>query len=244
MPNAPTRDRPEDLSLLFTIKRVLERLMADPGTGVYVDVAELYDHARRKSPVAKAFPSAKALSRFLRTQHEKGILKQVIPHYSENVFNDAQFDVRFHRERGTMGTGPKARTVKSLKIDSDRKRTVVTASGVRVRSQQERLIHDALCMVGHFIVEYEFLLTDFGSAKDVDFKITNTLTGKVFHWEHFGMTNNEHYKDGVARKLEWFRSNGFRMVEEGGDLIVTYYTSEHALQSAVQRYLTVMGSSG
>lgn len=89
----------------------------------------------------------------------------------------------------------------------------------------------------HFTFRYEFPLRAIGSTRNVDFHIINNKTRTEYFWEHFGMTNSEHYKDGLVEKLEWFKNAGYRTVEDGGNVIFTYYRNEHDFHRSVQRYI-------
>ena len=54
---------------------------------------------------------------------------------------------------------------------------------------------------GELSIRQDHQLIHDGETKYVDFFIYNKLKKSKYYWEHFGMTNNEKYKDEVAEKL-------------------------------------------
>ena len=219
---------------------MLDQLMNDQGTGVEVRLNELYEHARRSTLLHAEFPTAKAFSRFMREQHQTGYLKQVIPNCAVDTSIHSHYEWTFHRQVAVAIPSSPAEALLSNNRHRDRKKTIITARGERVRSQQERAIHDALYKVAHFTFRYEFPLFAFGSNKDADFHIINNRTRKEYYWEHFGMTNSEYYKDRIADKVEWYSQAGFKRLEEGGNLIYTYYTDEHSFHRSIEQYITAI----
>lgn len=226
--------------LLETIKRILDGIMNDPGTGVQIRLTELYDHARRDAAIAQAFPSPKQFNQFMRAHHQRGVLKQVIPNYTVDTSVHTHYEWYFHRQVAVVPAGPAAEAIESNNRNRDWKKTIITASGEHVRSHQERAIHDALYKVGHFVVQYEFPLHAFGSNKDVDFRILNNKDRKEYYWEHFGMTNSEFYKDRMTEKLKWYSDAGFKTLDQGGNLIYTYYTGENAFHRSIQQVIAAI----
>lgn len=222
---------------MLAIKAVLDQLMNDPGTGVEIRLNELYDHARRVPQIAAAFPTPKSFSQFLRAEHNNLRMKAVIPNYTVDTFIHSHYEWKFHREVIVSIAAGEAEALMSNDRYRDHKKNILTASGELVRSHQERFIHDALNRVSHFRFRYEFPLHAFGSNKNVEFHIQNVKTGKEYFWEHFGMTNSEYYKDGVVKKLEWYKDAGFKPLEEGGAVIFTYYRNEHDFHRSVQRII-------
>lgn len=211
--------------------------MNDPGTGVHVRLNELYDHARRDLLVQRALPTSRAFSQFMRAEHNSMRLRSVIPNYTVDTFVHERYEWFFHREVVAIPAEGKADSLLSIDRYKDHKKKIRTSSGELVRSHQERFIHDALNRVPHFTFRYEFPLRAIGSTRNVDFHIINNKTRTEYFWEHFGMTNSEHYKDGLVEKLEWFKNAGYRTVEDGGNVIFTYYRNEHDFHRSVQRYI-------
>jgi hypothetical protein len=41
----------------------------------------------------------------------------------------------------------------------------------------------------------------------------------------------------MTDKIEWYRNNGFRNIEDGGNLIYTYYSTDNRLKKDVDKYL-------
>jgi hypothetical protein len=70
--------------------------------------------------------------------------------------------------------------------------------------------------------------------------IKNIETGKTFYWEHFGMTNDIQYLENMQKKRYWYKENGFSQVEEGGELIYTYYTDDKELIRDIDNYIELI----
>lgn len=62
-----------------------------------------------------------------------------------------------------------------------------------------------------------------------DFTILNPQTGQVFYWEHFGMMDNQKYRDKTIQKLQMYFNNN---ILPGINLITTYETKENPLTLA------------
>lgn len=87
---------------------------------------------------------------------------------------------------------------------------------------------------------YERPLTARGQTRYPDFTIRNKRTNTVFYWEHFGMTDNPSYADGMAEKLAWYRQISYKSIEENGRLIVTVYENAAQFIDAVARMIQRM----
>ena len=97
-----------------------------------------------------------------------------------------------------------------------------------------------LLAVRHFDVYYKRPLTARGQTRYPDFTIRNKRTNTVFYWEHFGMTDNPAYADGMAEKLAWYRQISYKSIEENGRLIVTVYENAAQFIDAVARMIQRM----
>lgn len=62
-----------------------------------------------------------------------------------------------------------------------------------------------------------------------DFTILNPKTGQVFYWEHFGMMDNQKYREKTIQKLQVYFNNN---ILPGINLITTYETKENPLTLA------------
>lgn len=99
----------------------------------------------------------------------------------------------------------------------------IACNGEALVSRQELQIYEFLLEQEWLEVCYEMEFVGSDHTSYPDFTIRNLVTGKVFIWEHLGMTNNEHYLNEIPRKLEWFKTQGIESVENGGSLIITFY---------------------
>ncbi|GGF44194.1 hypothetical protein GCM10011339_35870 [Echinicola rosea] len=89
-------------------------------------------------------------------------------------------------------------------------------------------------------VRHDHHSTFHGESKLADFFIWNRLTNKKFYWEHFGNTNSENYKEGIPEKIFWYKINGHKIAEKGGDLIYTYYVNENQFLKDIEKYINLI----
>jgi hypothetical protein len=90
------------VKLLRRIKAVLDVLMANPMTHAEIRLNELYDHLRRDPQIHAAMPTSRATSQFLRSMHQQGLMKQVIPNYRVDTFTHEMYQWYFFRDTGKM----------------------------------------------------------------------------------------------------------------------------------------------
>ena len=99
----------------------------------------------------------------------------------------------------------------------------IACNGEALVSRQELQIYEYLLEQKGLHVTYEKEFVGSDHTAYPDFTVKNMSSGKEFVWEHFGMTNNENYLDRLPRKLEWFEKQGAKTIEQGGNLILTFY---------------------
>ena len=98
--------------------------------------------------------------------------------------------------------------------------SIVTASGVLVRSKSEALIANALTAAGQtFIYEKALYLGSKNYAFFPDFTILRLSDMKEIYWEHFGMMDDLHYMEDALKKISAYIENG---IIPGVDLICTF----------------------
>jgi len=94
----------------------------------------------------------------------------------------------------------------------------LTRSGILVRSKSERTIADILDQNGiPYRYEAEFAFR--GGIKSPDFTINRPYDGKLFLWEHFGLIEQEDYRQNANKKLDFYNRHGFYPFK---NLICTY----------------------
>jgi hypothetical protein len=103
----------------------------------------------------------------------------------------------------------------------------LTNSGIRVRSKSERTIADALHQYA-IPFRYEAALALDSEIKYPDFAIFRPSDGKLFLWEHFGLMDQDVYREKAIDKLYIYTRNGFYPFV---NLICTY---EQTLQNPSQ----------
>ena len=93
-----------------------------------------------------------------------------------------------------------------------------TERGEIVRSKSEKIIADKLYAMG-IPYSYECRLSVQGAPiMYPDFTILNTATRKTWYWEHFGLTDDNSYRDNMSHKLNIYESSGLFL---GDELIIT-----------------------
>lgn len=102
---------------------------------------------------------------------------------------------------------------------------ISTSAGVKVRSKSEALIVSVLHK-SNIPFRYECRMTLKGIEIFPDFTIKHPKTGKIILWEHFGMMDDEKYRNNVVSKLQLYISNGFIPTI---DIITTYETKKHPI---------------
>ena len=101
----------------------------------------------------------------------------------------------------------------------------ITKNGEQVRSKSEVLIANALSDAGIPYL-YEKPLQLFDRTVLPDFTILDLRRRKTIYWEHFGMMEQEKYKDKAYEKIISYQRAGYMM---GVDLIATFESSSRPL---------------
>ena len=89
---------PEDLKILKRIGERLDLLMKDPYTSVEIRSNELYEYAIKDKYLTSKFKNQREFNQFLRKQHDKGYLKQIIPNCRVDDTNRKFFQWYFRRK--------------------------------------------------------------------------------------------------------------------------------------------------
>ena len=87
------------------------------------------------------------------------------------------------------------------------------------RSKSELIISERLINAG-ITYEYEKPIKLGNNTRYPDFTIENDY-GDIYYWEHCGLMNNKDYKKRWKKKLQLYKANGIRPIEDGGNLIIT-----------------------
>jgi hypothetical protein len=94
----------------------------------------------------------------------------------------------------------------------------LTSSGIRVRSKSERSIADALDQY-EIPYHYEAALALDSEKRYPDFTIYRPSDGKMILWEHFGLMDQDRYRNKSIEKLSFYARHGFFPYD---NLICTY----------------------
>lgn len=103
-----------------------------------------------------------------------------------------------------------------------------TLCGIHVRSKSETIIANML-FANNIPFRYENLLQINGSTFYPDFTIRNPKTNKLCYWEHFGLMDNDEYRESAINKINMYCKND---IIPDVNLILTYETKKHPLDSS------------
>ena len=230
---------PKDYSLLRELKIRIDEYFRTCNTKKVARSNDIYDYVHNKEPFKTEFHTAIEFNRFLRRNHDKGVLTQLIPNSTIDTSISSYYQWRFYpldkpiKDHSTIDEKNLATShLSKNSIFSDNKQ-FVASKGIKVRSKQELFIINKLLSEDIFDVYYERPLKVDVYAKYPDFTIWNKKTKTVFHWEHFGMGDNSDYSDHMTSKLEWYRHKGYHLINEGGTLILTYFENETKFSETV-----------
>jgi len=228
---------PKEYKLLKEIGKSLDNFLKSPDTPVEIRSTELYEIVSKNSNLKTEFPSGKIFNQFLRKHHQNEIMSSFLSYRVDTTSkNFYQWHFRMkdiNHESETINN----ETVEGTYNYYKNSKTNIASDGTRLNSKQEVFIYEQLKKCSHLLIKTEYPVTKYGETKYVDFIIQNKLNTKKFYWEHFGMTNNERYKSKMVDKIEWYSKNGFKIIESGGNLIYTYYSSNNRLKKDVDKYI-------
>jgi hypothetical protein len=99
--------------------------------------------------------------------------------------------------------------------------------GKLLRSKSEAII-DLLLYKNRIPFHYEEKLMLGGLTIYPDFTIRHPETGRYFYWEHFGLMDNEKYRNHACDKFRLYCQNG---IMPSINLIMTFETGENPLSA-------------
>ncbi len=225
-----------DYSMLKKIDSEIDLFFSASFSSKEVRSTDIYDFIKFKEPFKKRFHSGIDFNRFLRRMEQSGLLKAVIPNISVDTSNSSFYQWRFYRKTTSNSNDVNADSVETNFRFFKGNKTVLANDGVMLRSLQEKYIYNRLLNEKEFLVYYERKLKE----RYPDFTIANKNTKVVYIWEHFGMTNNIQYLEKIDERLEWYRSHGYKYIENGGRLVVTFYKNDNEFESTVERIIELM----
>lgn len=113
--------------------------------------------------------------------------------------------------------------------------TIMTNSGVRVRSKSEKIMADYFDSIG---LQYKYecpLQLKKQFTVYPDFTFLSKKTGKEIYWEHDGMMDSQDYAQSAVKKIESYENSG---IFPGERLILTFETSTTVLNMEIVKRLT------
>lgn len=103
-----------------------------------------------------------------------------------------------------------------------------TLCGIHVRSKSETIIANTL-FTNNIPFRYENPLQINGTTIFPDFTIQNPKTNKLCYWEHFGLMDDDDYRESAINKINMYCKND---IIPDVNLILTYETQKHPLDSS------------
>lgn len=97
--------------------------------------------------------------------------------------------------------------------------------GKMLRSKSEVII-DMMLYKNNIPFRYEGKLILSGIEMYPDFTVRHPATGKIIYWEHFGLMDEELYRDNACNKIKLYCEHG---IIPSVNLITTYETKQHPL---------------
>ena len=98
-----------------------------------------------------------------------------------------------------------------------------TRKGEIVNSKSEVIIADRLYALGiHYHYEKPLELNEGATHRKPDFTILHPYTLETYYWEHFGLMDNEEYRNQAKAKIELYALNG---IIQGKNFMTTFETS-------------------
>lgn len=231
---------PKEYKLLKEIGNSINEYLKSPDTPVEIRSNELYDLISKNHSLKSEFQTGRHFNQFLREQHKNGIMHSFLSYRvdtSNNNFYQWYFRKKQDQSKDEVVNNETLEGTFNYYKDS---KINIASDGIKLNSQQEVFIYDQLKKCSHLLIKIEYPVTKFGETKYVDFMIKNKLNQKEYLWEHFGMTNNENYKSKMTDKIEWYRNNGFKSIENGGEIIYTYYSNDNRLKKDVDKYIEII----
>lgn len=237
---------PKNYILLKELKTKIDEYFLRGKTNSIARSTDIYDYVYNKAPFKSEFKSAREFNHFLRLSYDSGILTQFIPncivdtsiyHHYQWRFYPLEKQLKNHSSLEDKNLATSHESINSLFSNN---KQYTASNGTKVRSKQELLIFNKLLSVSTFDIYYERPLKIEKNVKYPDFTIVNKNTKTVFHWEHFGMINSSNYADKMAEKVQWYKGKGYRFLEEGGTLIITYFENEIKLSNKIDSIIKVI----
>ena len=101
-----------------------------------------------------------------------------------------------------------------------------TKKGDKVRSKSEAMLADMFFDLGIPYHYEQALNLKYGGVRYPDFTLLKVGTREEIYFEHFGLLDDEEYRNGSLQKLDEYRTNG---IYPGKNLLFTYETVENPL---------------
>lgn len=227
---------PENYKMLMILREHVHLLLRDSSSPLEINASDLYDPV--KHDLRLKFKDKKEYYSFLREQHINGVLEDLIPECIVDDSNRRSFKYRFTPLiDNRLGNGKEAVVLESNYKLFKGQKNVLCSDGNYVRSNQEKHIYESLLKINGIFMRHDHL-----QSKSIDFFIHDSLYNRTYYWEHFGMTNSESYISQINEKINWLRSGGHKPIEEGGDLIITYFTTQQKFEKDVKKFVRCIRS--
>ena len=237
---------PKNYILLKELKTKIDEYFVKCNTNTIARSTDIYDYVYNKAPFKSEFKSAREFNHFLRVSYDSGILTHFIPNCTVDTSIFTHYQWRFFplekqlKNHSSPEDKNLATSHESINSIFSNNKLYTASNGTKVRSKQELLIINKLLSEETLDIYYERPLKVERNTKYPDFTIVNKNTKTVFHWEHFGMINSSNYADKMTEKVQWYKGKGYRFIDEGGTLIITYFENEIKFANRVDSIIEII----
>lgn len=234
---------PEKYRIAKSLKTELDTLLLN-SKEVEISAKSLFEYVSKKNPFKEYFDGSIHFSRYLRSMHSEDELRQFVPNYEVDTSIHHHWKWKFFKLTKQNINSIQATYQLSNNKYINWKKVYTAKNGEKLRSEQELFIYNKLLGCKEFEIAYEAPLNQKGEEQIYpDFRILNKHSNKTYYWEHFGMTDNEEYKEGMTERIARYKAKGRVLLEEGGNVICTYYSDNNSLQNQVIKFINKIRSN-
>ena len=231
----------EELSLLIKIGKLSVKVF-DQIKETTLNQKSFYEFVQKDQILKNEFSSSRDFSRYLRRMHQEygnEFRKRVNCIIDDSDYRNYKYSF-LRPSKHDLGVCATYDYCESSNRDSQR--IYFAKNGERLRSSQEMIIYNSLLTQEAFHICYESPIKFLDEVnRHPDFRIENKRTNKIYFWEHFGVTNNESYKDDMEKRIRWYQSQGDVIAtKEKGNVIMTYYDDDAGLMFQIRKNIQLM----
>ena len=195
------------------------------------DGKKIYLASRDREIICKLAKKKYYVNKLIDAQSERKLLLKCVNEYNKNM-NHVNYMFERHPQLYDLMSEPDRHDDWECeayeRCEKNPEQLIVkTISGNIVRSKSEAII-DSVLFDKNIPFRYEAILELGGIILYPDLTIKHPYTGEIIYWEHFGMMENETYRENAYNKLKLYGQNG---IIPSINLITTFETKSHPIDS-------------